>query len=272
MPAFARNKFLWLALLLGFSAAAFGAWWQFADRGGALFFGRYGTSFWTVTSFAGKPVEPDTLLLFDEGQLALDGECGAQQWVYERDDDSFEISRTSGATSRCVVAPTPLIIVQFSAVRTTVTALKIDGHRLTMRDGQGMSVLEAERLLATGLENRTWRISRFRLDNKMTATSDAFGESAQVHITLIKGSIYGYAGCRYLLGRYTRLDPEWVHFDAEQHPATTCHQRDIDLADAIITALSAGHRMTREKDRVILVDDEGDAQVVLTPWPTQPMP
>jgi hypothetical protein len=30
--------------------------------------------------------------------------------------------------------------------------------------------------------------------------------------------------------------------------------------------------MTREKDRVILVDDEGDAQVVLTPWPTQPMP
>lgn len=272
MLDFARSKFLWLALLLGFSAGAFGLWWLFADRGGALFFGRDGTSFWTVTSFAGKPVEPDTLLLFDESQLALDGECGAQHWIYERDNDAIEISRTSGATSRCVVAPTPLIVVQFSAVRTTVTTLDIDRGRLTMRDGQGTAVLEAERLMATGLENRTWRVSRFRLNNKMTATSDAFGESAQVHITLIKSSFYGYAGCRYLLGRYTFLDRDWIHFDTEQHPVTSCQQRDIELAGAIIAALSAGHRMTREKDRVILANDEGDTQVVLTPWPTQPMP
>jgi hypothetical protein len=272
MPDFARNKVLWLILLLGFSAAAFGVWWLFGDRGGAVFFGRDGTSFWTVTSFAGQPpAEPNILLWFDERQLVMDGDCGAQQWLYERDDEDIEISRTSGATVRCAVAPTPKIIDQFSAIRETVTTLKIDGDRLALLDGQGTVVLKAERLTASGYENRTWRVESFQLDQTLTAASDAFGESAKVHITFVKGGIYGYAGCRYLIGRYT-LGPDWILMSAQQFPVTLCGQRDTDLTDALIAALSSGNFMTQAKDRLVLKDGEGQTQAILTPWPTQPTP
>jgi heat shock protein HslJ len=271
MPAFSRNKLLWLTLLLGFSAAVFGVWWLFADHGGSRFFGRDGTSFWTVTSFAGEPVESDLLLLFDEGQLVLDGHCGSQRWIYERDDEEITISRPSGASLRCAVAPTSPIIDQFSAIRTTVTTLNIDGENLTMFDDQGRPVLSAQRLAADGFENRTWRIESFQLDNALTATSDEFGESAQVHLTFIEGTVYGYAGCRYLVGMYT-LNPEYIIIDASHHPAAFCEQRNTDLADAIVSALSAGNLLTHENDRVVLEDDEGRTQVVFKPWPTQPMP
>ncbi|WP_119300809.1 META domain-containing protein [Dongia deserti] len=271
MPAFARNKLLWAALLLGSLVAGYGCWWLFTDRG-SLFFGRDGTSFWTVTSFAEEPVEPHTLLLFDENQLVLDGPCGAQRWVYERDDDVIEISRPSGATLRCAVAPTPPIIDQFSAVRTTVTTLNIEGEHLKLLDEQGKPVLEAQRLAATSLENRTWHIESFQLDDALTSTSDVFDESAQVHITFIRGTLHGYAGCRYLVGMY-KLDPEWILIDVQHHPAAYfCRQRNVELSEAILAALSASNILTREQDRIVLKDSENRIQAILTPWPTRPMP
>jgi len=272
MPDFARNKALWLVLLLGFSAAAFGVWWVFGDRGGAVFFGRDGTSFWTVTSFAGQPpAEPNILLWFDERQLVMDGDCGAQHWLYEREGEDIEISRASGATVRCAVAPTPKIIDQFSAIRETVTTLLVDGDRLTLLNGDGKAVLEAERLMATGFENRTWGVESFQLDQTLTATRDAFGDSAKVHITFVKGGIYGYASCRYLIGRYT-VGPDWILIDLQQFPVTPCGQRDTDLTDSLIAALSAGNFMTQAKDRLVLKNSEGQTQAILTPWLTQPMP
>src|SRR5262245_34900396 len=207
MHAFARSKLFWAVLLLGGLVIAYGGWWFFGDRG-SLFFGRNGTSFWTVTSFAEEPVEAGTLLLFDEGQLVLDGRCAAQRWVYERDDDEIEISRPSGATLKCAVAPVTPIIEQFGAVRAAVTTLNIDGEELALLDGQGRSVLKARRLVSTAFENRTWRIANFRVDNALADSGEVFGASEPVHVTFIDGVFYGYAGCRYLVGMY-RLDPEW---------------------------------------------------------------
>lgn len=160
MPAFARSKLFWAILLIGLFAAWYAAWWFLQDRG-PLLFGRDGMSFWTVTSFAEKPVERDTLLLFDGRQLALDAHCGQQRWVYDRDDAKIEIARPSGAALRCVVLPVPPIIDQFSAIRAKVRMLRIDGEDLTLFDDEDKPVLTAQHLAATGLKNRIWRIASF---------------------------------------------------------------------------------------------------------------
>ena len=270
MQLFARNKLLWTVLLVGVAAACYAVWYFFLNRG-SEFFGRDGISFWSVTSFAGEPVEPDTFLLFDDKQIALDGPCGQQRWLYERDEDEIDISRPSGAALYCYKTVPP-IIEQFSVVREGVATMSINGDRLTLFDDQGKAVLETQREHATGLEYRTWRIANFQLDNTLTATSDAFGEEAPVHVTFIHNSVYGYAGCRYLVGMAKVVEREWIMIDAQHYPADDCRERDIQLGDAIIAALSSGNRMMREKDRVILKDDKDRTQIILTPWDTPQEP
>ena len=269
MQLFARNKLLWTVLLVGVAAACYAVWYFFLNRGS--FFDRDGISFWSVTSFAGEPVEPDTFLLLDDKQIALDGPCGQQRWLYERDEDEIDISRPSGAALYCYET-VPAIIEQFSAVRESVATLSINGDRLTCSTIRAKRCWRPNASMRPALNTAPGGSRISSSTDTLTATSDAFGEEAPVHVTFIHNSVYGYAGCRYLVGMAKVVEREWIIIDAQHYPADYCRERDIQLGDAIIAALSSGNRMMREKDRVILKDDKDRTQIILTPWDTPQEP
>lgn len=270
MSILTRHRKLWLILVTVFVTLAIGAWWLFRDRPWLLF-GYNGISFWTVTSYDGKPAEAGLLLMFDGYQLALDGKCGQQRWFYDRDDDAIEISKPSGATLRCAVAPTPPEIDRFMAIRETVRTLKIDGDRLALLNQGGEPVLEAGRLPAKGLDNRTWNIAAFQFEDKLVETRTMFDAPEKVHLTFIQGGFHGYAGCEYLFGRYV-LDPKWILIDPLRSDIAFCQSGEHHINDAIIAALSAGRFMTQADDRLTLTGEDGRIQMVLTPLQSLPEP
>lgn len=269
MSVFAGNRRLWSILLISFTALAVGCWWLFRDQPWH-YFGLDGISFWTVTSYEGKPAEKGLILMFDGYQIALDGACAQQRWRYDRDDDEIEIGKPSGATLRCVVKPTPPEIDLFMARRERLTKLSIDGDHLALFDDDGTLVLDAERLPPKGLENRTWSIAAFQFGDKLTDTHAVFRDPERVHLTFIQGTFHGYAGCQYVFGMYRQV-PEWL-IDPDLSPIHNCGKMEQQAADAIRAALSAGYFIEQTADRIILTGEDGRIQVVLTPRRVIPEP
>jgi heat shock protein HslJ len=128
------------------------------------------------------------------------------------------------------------------------------------------SVSAADKISAHGIENRRWRIAKYRGDG--TQNSDEQGLIAAdktANITFAKGHIDGTAGCGALGGTYS-LSGDRLIIRAGFILAGACTREGSVQNQLILTALKGDLQMEEKDGHILLRDTSGKARLLLVPY------
>jgi heat shock protein HslJ len=123
----------------------------------------------------------------------------------------------------------------------------------------------AEKTSAHGIENRRWRIAKYRGEG--TQKSDEQGlinATKTAEITFAKGHIDGSAGCGALVGTYS-LSGDRLIIRPDFVLLGLCLREEWIQNQLILTALKGDLRIEEKDDDTLLRDTNMKARVLLVP-------
>jgi heat shock protein HslJ len=133
-----------------------------------------------------------------------------------------------------------------------------------------LSVLQPPLTFATtpaqNIENRRWRIARYRADGTQKRDEQSLVDAAKTaEITFSKGRVSGSPTCGGLDGTYTlRGDQLTVH--ADFFLAGLCPEDQLAQNQLVLNALKGVLRIEKKDDHVLLYDKDDKARVLLVPY------
>jgi heat shock protein HslJ len=117
-----------------------------------------------------------------------------------------------------------------------------------------------------GLENRRWRIARYRGDGTKKGDEQGLVEAAKpAEITFAKNRIHGSAGCGALDGTY-QLSGNQLTVHADFVLAGLCLPEQFAQNQQILNAFKGDLRVEQVDDHIVLLDTSGQARVLLVPY------
>jgi heat shock protein HslJ len=119
---------------------------------------------------------------------------------------------------------------------------------------------------AQAIENRGWRIAKYRGDGTQKGDEQGLVDAAKTaEITFSKGRIRGSPTCGGLSGTYT-LSGNRLTIHAEFFLAGFCPDDQSAQNKLVLSALTDQLRIEEQGDPVLLRDKDGKARVLLVPY------
>ncbi len=227
-------------------------------------FGDNGVSFWTLTSFADGPQNADAIFYFEGQLLSLDIPCYRRSWAYEYYEGGGMRFSNPAVWMWCK-DDMPPIVEAFDSTIPKVRVSRVNGDVLSLLDGNGRALFVLKRLIATGLENRKWYISSFFDGNALVATRERFSFPFSSRVTFIHGGLDGSPGCGGFMAHYL-MSGQQLTIWASYVLGGWCPRGEMESSGVVCKALSGKRSVEQDGDRLILRDDQGRVQIVLTPW------
>lgn len=132
------------------------------------------------------------------------------------------------------------------------------------KDRQPIMVLGS--LPQTGIENRRWRIAKYRGDSAAQRDKDGLTlatESADV--TFVNGDVDGSPGCGVWVGSY-KSSGDQLTVQAGVGLAGACYPRQEAQSVLVVKDFNGDLRIEQGDDQILLRNKSGDAQVLLLPF------
>ncbi len=124
----------------------------------------------------------------------------------------------------------------------------------------------AEKTSAHGIENRRWRIAKYRGDGTQKSDEQGLIDAAKTaEITFAKGHIHGSPGCGALVGTYS-LSGDRLIMQADFVLAGLCPREESVQNQLTLTALKGDLRIEEKDDQILLRDTSRKARVLLVPY------
>jgi heat shock protein HslJ len=143
---------------------------------------------------------------------------------------------------------------------------ELRGGILTFKDGDQHPTIVLSAVRQKGIENRRWRIARFRGNAGKTAQNDGMMEAnAPAAITFMNGHIFGGPGCGAWVGNYT-ISGDNLTSDVSTMLAGLCSGAQATQAPLVEKALKGDRRIEQKDDHILLRDKSGKVQLLLLPF------
>jgi heat shock protein HslJ len=128
------------------------------------------------------------------------------------------------------------------------------------------STLALEKTDPQRIENRRWRIAKYRGDGTQKGDEQGLINAAKTaEITFAKGRIHGSPTCGALVGTY-RLSGVQLTIQADFILGGFCPPEELAQNQLILTAFKGDLRIEEKDDHVLLRDTNGKARVLLVPY------
>jgi heat shock protein HslJ len=119
---------------------------------------------------------------------------------------------------------------------------------------------------AQAIENRRWRIAKYRGDSTQKGDEQGLVDAATTaEITFSKGRIQGSPTCGGLGGTYT-LSGDQMTIHAEFFLAGFCPDDQLAQNKLVLNALRGRLRIEEQGDHVLLRDKDDKERVLLVPY------
>ena len=124
----------------------------------------------------------------------------------------------------------------------------------------------SQRQSPQGIENRRWRIAKYRGDGTQKGDEEGLIDAAKTaEVTFSKGRIRGSPTCGALVGTYT-LSGDQLTVQADVLIAGFCPPDQLAQNELVLNSLKGELRIEEKDDRVLLRDKSGNARVLLVPY------
>ena len=128
------------------------------------------------------------------------------------------------------------------------------------------STLPFAKTVPSGIENRRWRIAKYRGDSTQRGDEQGLIDAAKTaEITFAKGRLRGSPTCGALVGTYT-LSGDQLTVQADVLIAGFCPPDQLAQNLLVVNALNGELRIEEKDDHVFLRDKNGKARVLLVPY------
>lgn len=128
------------------------------------------------------------------------------------------------------------------------------------------STLPLDKTSPQGIENRRWRIAKYRGDGTQKGDEQGLIDAAKTaEIRFAKGRIHGSPTCGALIGTYG-LSGVQLTIQAYFVLAGLCPLEDLAQNQLILTAFRGDLRIEGKDDDILLRDTSGKARVFLVPY------
>ncbi len=128
------------------------------------------------------------------------------------------------------------------------------------------STLAFAKAVPSGIENRRWRIAKYRGDSTQKGDEQGLIDAAKTaEITFSKGRLRGSPTCGALVGTYT-LSGDQLTVQADVLIAGFCPPDQLAQNLLVVNALNGELRIEEKEDHVFLRDKNGKARVLLVPY------
>jgi heat shock protein HslJ len=128
------------------------------------------------------------------------------------------------------------------------------------------STLALDKTFTQGVENRRWRIAKYRGNGTQKGDEQGLIDAAKTaEITFAKGRIQGSPTCGALVGTY-RLSGVQLTIQADFILNGFCPPEELVRNQLILTALKGDLRIQEKDDHILLRDASRKARVLLVPY------
>jgi heat shock protein HslJ len=146
-----------------------------------------------------------------------------------------------------------------------VQSYELNAGRLTFLNKDREPIIVLSDFPKEGIENRTWRIAKYRGDGKQPSDENGLVESGAAFILFMNGRVTGSPGCGGWWGTY-KLSGDRLKVDAELALAGTCYPEQFTEDDLAVNAFKSELWITKQDDRIILRESNGRPRIVLVPY------
>lgn len=225
-------------------------------------FSELSNTFWRLVSFEGKVIdEPNAEVQIEARKIEISsgGYKAAFAYRYNGKKLSFD-GPSSVAYPNIDSNQPPLLLKRFGLVLKIIASYTTNRDELAILNASGEQIMLLKRIYSTGLEYRLWRISEYAADGKLVYPV----RPTRFQATFVRGKLSGIAGCRGLSGTYT-LAGNNLSVKAGDLGMGYCTKRAETEMRLVQTALNKVSRLREDGARVLLQDNQGNTNVVLTP-------
>jgi heat shock protein HslJ len=132
------------------------------------------------------------------------------------------------------------------------------------KDRQAIVVLSS--LQQQGIENRRWRIAKYRGDGSQHGDKEGLIDATQpAEITFLHGRVEGSPGCGAWVGTY-KVSGDRVTVQAGSVLAGFCYPADFAQGRLVETAFKDELQIEKNGDHLLLRDGHGSARILLVPY------
>jgi len=132
------------------------------------------------------------------------------------------------------------------------------------------SLIVLQPLQQVGIENRRWRIAKYRADaNQQTDKDGLIGARQTAEITFLNGGVYGSPTCGGWAGGY-KLSGKQLTVNADVILAGFCPPDEWSESLTVVEAFRGELSIEEADDHILLDDKDGRARVWLVPFGLSP--
>ena len=132
------------------------------------------------------------------------------------------------------------------------------------KDRQSFIVLTA--VPQVGIENRRWRIAKFRPDSSQQGDADGLVEARQfAEITFLNGQVEGSPSCGAWAGTY-QLFGDRLTVQAGMLLAGICKPEEFAQSPFVVSAFQGQLKIEEKGNNILLRDKSGKARALLVPY------
>jgi heat shock protein HslJ len=154
----------------------------------------------------------------------------------------------------------------FEGILHKVVSYELKKDELTFFDKDQHPTMVLSAFRPTGIEDRKWRISKYRADNSGQPDEDGLNDAkVGAWIVFSNGRVDGSPGCGGWTGTY-KVSGDELTFQAGWLIAGLCPSEDMDNDSLVQKAFESGIRIEQSSDHILLRDKSGQAQILLVPF------
>jgi heat shock protein HslJ len=128
------------------------------------------------------------------------------------------------------------------------------------------STLPAGETSPLGLENRRWRIAKYRASGSNKGDEQRLIDAAKTaEITFAKGRIHGSPTCGALVGTY-RFSSDQLTVQADFILSGFCPSEQLAQNQQVLNAFKGDLRVEEKDGHIVLRDKSGQVRVLLVPY------
>jgi len=137
---------------------------------------------------------------------------------------------------------------------------------LTFLDKEGQPIVVLKPLQLKGIENRRWRIAKYRGVGSKHADDEGLVDATEsADITFMHGRVEGSPGCGGWVGTY-RLSGDRLTVEAQWALAGLCYSAGLEQDRLVEDAFKGELQVEENGDHILLRDMTGKARILLVPY------
>ena len=136
---------------------------------------------------------------------------------------------------------------------------------LTFFDKDQQPIMALSDFRKEGIENRRWRIAKYRGDGTQPSDEEGLVEARLADITFLNGRVIGSPGCGAWWGTY-KFSGGQLNVEAVLTLLGFCYPEQFTEGHLVENAFKGELRVTKKEDSIILRENDGKPRIVLVPY------